>query len=838
MVLSMNRKVDIKSGVIAPVVSENIQNCLLISNKNDIFANHEIEEFKDASSVAETFGRDSKEHNFAKSYFASFTGSVKKPEKLLIGENYSLQALPSKITSTPFAEGESPYDKLKSLGSTENTPAICISETTTVPIIGEGESIEKIIAEEIKNIGTESLRDSTVLSPIFDINKDELFTSLSVIGRDGANKGDFSITFKTKDNGNVIATATNINLSTATDLEQSIEIIEDSINLKIGEKEELGENYKIKIETLDEEDNKFRVLLSTNNKGSDFNITKVSSSIPSPSGIADILKLSDGFEPEKTPGHDNDYGDFSISFKVGEDIKTATAGDLNFLNIDTLDEQLDLLKTKINAVISDADGLGENYKVNIIKKINESKNEITFIIQTENSGLQYEITEVFSKVPQDRTVCDVLKFGKNYNNAFYPGSDKKYGDLSIAFKINGETKICTAKNLDFTSFANIEDQLDYLTTQVNNAIINNEEVGSEYEVIFKWNALDEGRHNLSVETNKFGSKYNIDFLYSTIPLEGEKVADIIRLSDNSDYDPTKQAGRDALSLSKILDEYVNKRNDWWTISITEFETNIANEIANWVNEKNNSVCRYIFIVHNKNTLASSTKENKDTFGYLIYTSGVKGTSVIYGDETHAGFVAGIAASIDYSKEEGSLTFSGKRQSGLTITADNDKMADCLESNYYNYYGSYSSYNPGYRCFETGVVSGDDKQNWLDILYNKIWLTTSLQNAMFNLLLNKNRIPFNDDGYSLIATTCTGPINQAISNGVISKGIKLNEFQISVITEILKKDVSDNLYAYGYYLYIGDNLPESRLERIAKNCILFYCDGGSIQKIQFVANTLL
>ena len=837
MVLSMNRKVDIKSGVIAPVVSENIQNCLLLSNKNDIFANHEIEEFKDASSVAETFGRDSKEHNFAKSYFASFTGSVKKPEKLLIGENYSLQALPSKITSSFFAEGESPYNKLKSLGSIENTPAICISETTTVPIIGD-ESIEKIIAEEIKNIGTESLRASTVLSPIFETDKDELFSRLSLIGKDGENEGDFSITFKTKNNGEVIATATSINLSEVENIEESIKIIEDSINQTIEEKDELGERYKINIQIIEEGDNKFRVLLSTNNKGSDFNIIKVDSSTPvDPPGIANILALSDGFDPVKTPGSDNDYGDFSISFKVGEDIKTATAENLNFFNIDTLDKQLDFLKTKINEAISGDNGLGDSYKVNIIKKINESKDKITFIIQTQNSGPQYEITKVFSSVPIDRTICDVLRFGEKYNNTFYPGSDKKYGDLSIAFKINGETKICTAKNLDFTSFTDIKEQLDYLTIQVNNAIRSNEEVGSEYEVTFKWNALDEGRHNLSVETNKFGSKYNIDFLYSTIPLEGEKVADIIRLSDNPNYYPTKQPGRDALSLSEILDEYVNKRNDWWTISITEFETNIANEIAKWVNEKN-SVCRYVFIVHDYNSLASSTKANEDTFGYSIYTSGLKGTSVIYGDETHAGFVAGIAASIDYSKEEGSLTFSGKRQSGLTITADNDKMADCLESNYYNYYGSYSSYNPGYRCFETGVVSGDDGQNWLDILYNKIWLTTSLQNAMLNLLLNKNRIPFNDDGYSLIATTCTGPINQAILNGVISKGIKLGEFQISLITEILKKDVSDNLYAYGYYLYIGDNLPESRLKRIAKNCILFYCDGGSIQKIEFVANTLL
>lgn len=837
MVLSMNRKVDIKSGVIAPVVSENIQNCLLVSNKNDIFANHEIKEFKDASSVAETFGRDSKEHNFAKSYFASFTGSVKKPEKLLVGENYSLQALPSKITSSFFEEGESPYDKLKSLGSIENTPAICVSEKTTIPIIRE-ESIEEIIAEEIKNIGTESLRGSTVLSQIFEIGKDELLARLDYIGRDGANKGDFSITFKTKDNGDLTVTVSDINLSTAGDLEQTIQFIENSINPKIVEKEELGENYQINIKIIDEEDNKFRVLLSTNNKGSDFNIINVFSTTPvSPSGIANILALSDGFNPEKTPGSDNDYGDFSISFKVGEDIKTATAENLNFLNLNTLDEQLDFLKTKINEAISAADGLGDSYKVNITKNINTVGDEITFIIQTQNSGSQYEITEVFSTAPQNRTVCDVLRFGEEYNNVFYPGSDREYGDLSIAFRINGETKICTAKNLDFTSFSDIEEQLDYLTIQVNNAIRNNEEVGSEYEVTFKWNSLDEGRHNLSVETNKFGSKYNIDFLYSTIPLEGEKVADIIRLSDNSNYYPTKQAGRDALSLSEILDEYVNKRNDWWTISITEFETNTANEIAKWVNEKN-SVCRYVFIVHDNNSLASSTTANEDTFGYSIYTSGVKGTSVIYGDETHAGFVAGIAASIDYSKEEGSLTFSGKRQSGLTITADNDKMADCLESNYYNYYGSYSSYDPRYRCFETGVVSGDDGQNWLDSLYNKIWLTTSLQNAMFNLLLNKNRIPFNDDGYSLIATACTGPINQAISNGVISKGIKLDEFQISVITEILKKDISDNLYAYGYYLYIGDNLPESRLKRIAKNYILFYCDGGSIQKIQFFANTLL
>nr|WP_176213862.1 DUF3383 family protein [Salmonella enterica] len=35
---------------------------------------------------------------------------------------------------------------------------------------------------------------------------------------------------------------------------------------------------------------------------------------------------------------------------------------------------------------------------------------------------------------------------------------------------------------------------------------------------------------------------------------------------------------------------------------------------------------------------------------------------------------------------------------------------------------------------------------------------------------------------------------------------------------------------GYYLYIGDMLPSLRATRSSPSCTLWYCDGGSIQKL--------
>lgn len=836
MALSMSRKVKVNPGVIAPVVSENIQNCLLLSNQ-DKFTNHTIKEFSNANGVAKEFGTDSKEASFAKAYFAGYIGSTKNPEKLLIGENYSIQPRPASITSSFFTPEEKPYEELKQIGKTEFSPSIVISKTFSI-------NDENRIFNLLKNIEISDAIGSSISSIIED-SKENIKEELKKIGKDGYNLGDFNLVFVVK-NGDIYERVTvkvnGIDLSSIATLEEALTIIMNKLNEEITNNAKLGEDYFIDlILEENEEENNTVITLKTTNTGEKYDLVQVFSTIPVTAehitNIADCLHLSDSFNPVKIHGSDEANVDFSITFSKkdqNEEVK-ATAVNLDFSTYESLQSQLDYLKEQINTIINGEGKLGANFNVTIEKNTGDNSN-LNFIVKTVGTGEDYNIVDITSSGTNEN-VASILGF-TSAEAIYYPGYTKMFGDFSIIFRTEENEIIATASNLDFSEFSNLDKQLEYLTTKINDVIKTTESLGAEYSVLIKKNELENNRYNISISTIYSGRKYKIIGVFSNIPLGGKKVDEILKLNSDAEVAPINIIGNDEFPLSSVLTKYSNDRSDWWTLAFaTEANISMKQLVAQWVNDQNKG-CKYVFIAQDNNELARTTNTNSNTFGYDIYTRGLKGTTVIFGDETHAGFVAGVAASIDYDKSNGTINFSGKRQNGLEITANSDIEADCLESNYYNYYGSYSSTNPKYKAFETGIVSGSDGQNWLDSLFNQIWLTNSLQIAMLNMLLDKNKIPFNNLGYTLISSACDNTINQAVYNGTIVKGVNLDVYQIAIVNESVGKDVSNDLYSYGYYLYIGDNTSADRAKRIAKNCMLFYCDGGAIQKIEFIANVLL
>ena len=291
MVLSIARKVDVRPGVIAPAVTENIQNCLLLSNQ-DKFINHEILVYNSAKEVSDYFGTESKEANFARTYFGGFAGAAKRPERLLIAQNYSLQARPASITSTFFTSTEEPNVELKNIGAMEATPAIAVSS-----LIYD----ERYLVDVLKSLTYPESRPSSIESAIFDsesTQKQNIFQILNQIGQDGSNYGDFSIVFNVDDNDTTI-TAGQIDLSEAENLEDALSIIQDKINTAITNSS-LGGDFKVNltIKNVSSNNNLYLFSISTQNAGSKYNITKVFSTVPS-DNIATILKLSDEFKPKK-----------------------------------------------------------------------------------------------------------------------------------------------------------------------------------------------------------------------------------------------------------------------------------------------------------------------------------------------------------------------------------------------------------------------------------------------------------------------------------------------------------------------------------------------------------
>lgn len=824
MPISIDRKVSVIPGVIAPVKNTNIQNCLLISDNNDIFSGEKFLEFTNSKDVSEKFGVASKEAKFAGVYFRGHETSTKIPEKLIIAENYALRSLPSSITSTNFSEEDETtiVDSLKKVGGNVAQPAIVVS-------LAMDSRAEEGLVNSLKDIGAPASNSYINSQQSLATEKEVFLTNLKTIAA-----GDFSIVF-IKDESEVPATATDIDLSAVADLDGALAAIKTAINAKILENENLGADYQINLTVVDVGDN-FYFKLNSQNTGAQYKIDRVSSTIPENDNIASYLMLDDAHEPEKEYGKDQATGNFSITFDVNSKQRIATAEGLNFYSYSTLEAQLNYLTNQINSAIDTTVDLGSGYEVTIEKQENSATDEFSIVVKTNRPGLKYNIVEISSTEPENNDVAKILRLDEEYDPTFYPGSDKEFGDFSIMFTVGDEKVIATANNLDFSGYSTLEQQLNYLSTKLNEAIAVTEGLDRYYIVSIEANPSADEKFNISVTTINTGSKYTIDGVFSKIPIDGDRVDTILKLSDGSNPPPMKVPGIDNITLSEMLDKYSDYRNDWWTIATANEKTDSDRmEIARWVNEQNRG-CRYVYICQDSAQIASTTVSNEDSFGFKIHSQGMAGTTVIYGDETHAAFVASVASTINFEAKNGVLTFSGRRQNGLKTTANSDSEANCLESNFYNYYGSYSNTNPKYNFFETGIVGGD--HIWLDSLFGHIWLDYSIQMDLLNLLIDKNKIPFNSSGYNLVANCSNGTINKAIDNGVIVAGVKLSPLQYTIVNEMVGKDISNELYFYGYYFYFTDVSSQDRLDRKHGTGILFYCDGGSIQKISLTLNVLL
>lgn len=827
MPISIDRKVSVIPAVIAPVKTTSIQNCLLISDNNDIFSGEKYLEFTNSKDVSEKFGIDSKEAKFARVYFRGHETSTKIPEKLIIIENYSSRALPSSVTSTDFSlkDVSTIVDSLKKVGGNVAQPSIAVSK------IIEYEYKDSIF-ESLKEIGEPPSKSYITSQKFSDEKKQSLLDNLKTIAN-----GDFSIVF-IKGEEEVPVTVTDVNLTTASDLNTVLDYIKSSINPKIRENEGLGDEYQIDISAIDGDD--FYIKLNSQNAGAKYKINRVSSSTPENNNIASYLMLNDSSEPEKEYGKDQLTGNFSITFNVNGEQKKATVNGLNFHNFDSLENQLNYLTNEINGAISAAGGLGNDYKVTIeIETSGEPADSFSIVVKTNNTGLTYSIVDIppeDPEKPEENIVANILRLSEEYDPTFYPGSDKEFGDFSIEFTVGDKKVIATADKLDFSDKNTLEIQLNYLSERLNDAIVNTEGLDMYYKVLIKENTSSEEQFNISINTNSTGSKYTIGSVFSKIPIEGDRVDTILKLGDGSNPPPIKIPGIDNITLSEMLNRFIEIRNDWWTIATVNEKTEKDRmEIATWVNEQNKG-CRFVYICQDSSRIASTTTSNEDTFGFQANSKGMSGTTVIYGNETHAAFIASVAATLNFEIRNGVLTFSGRRQNGLEITANSDSEAKCLESNFYNYYGSYSNNEFKYRFLETGIVGGD--HIWLNSLFKHIWLNHMIQMDLLNLLIDVNSIPFNSSGYTLIDNCCNSTINKAKNNGTIVAGVELSSLQKAILKEMVGKDISEELRFYGYYFYLKQSSSEERLERKYTGGILFYCDGGSIQSINLIINVLL
>ncbi|MDK64474.1 DUF3383 family protein [Salmonella enterica] len=194
----------------------------------------------------------------------------------------------------------------------------------------------------------------------------------------------------------------------------------------------------------------------------------------------------------------------------------------------------------------------------------------------------------------------------------------------------------------------------------------------------------------------------------------------------------------------------------------------------------------------------------------------------------AAAVLGYAACLDFVRPEGRVPFKFREYEGLAADVTSGSDYDALIAAGYNFYGKYAENSVVEDYWADGTITGDFK--WLDSFCGQIWLNANLQGSVISLFKSNQTIPYNNEGRALVAASMSDVIQQYKRWGGIREGVTLTEAQKKQINNVVGEDVSSTLFATGYYLYIGDMLPSLRATRSSPSCTLWYCDGGSIQKL--------
>ncbi|SDR17674.1 DUF3383 domain-containing protein [Paraburkholderia tuberum] len=293
---------------------------------------------------------------------------------------------------------------------------------------------------------------------------------------------------------------------------------------------------------------------------------------------------------------------------------------------------------------------------------------------------------------------------------------------------------------------------------------------------------------------------------------------------------TVSQGADAADPQTFMANLIANVTQNWALFATTWEPKTADKIAfsKWANSTDQRFAYVGFDSDPQAKVAGSTS----TWGYAVKYANMDGSVPLCGDYTHAAFVLGFAASLDFDRLNGRTTLAFRMQSGLLPSVKNGSDALALKANGYNFYGAYANATTQWNFVYGGTISG--QWAWLDSFLNQIWMNANLQLAMVQLLIGVGSLPYNTQGYSMVDAACMDPIAKAVNYGAIRTGIPLSESEKAQIQNMLGFDASTTIEAKGFYLHIAPATADIRARRGSPSMTLFYTDGESIQELDLAS----
>jgi len=290
-------------------------------------------------------------------------------------------------------------------------------------------------------------------------------------------------------------------------------------------------------------------------------------------------------------------------------------------------------------------------------------------------------------------------------------------------------------------------------------------------------------------------------------------------------------GADIAVAATFMNNVIGQTQNWGIFSTLWLASDADKlALAAWVNGQNE---RYCFVNWDDNVLALSTPDTTTAQAQIIAAS-YSGIAGVYCDATldptglAAAMILGIAASIDWARTNGRITFAFKYTDGVPVSITDQTYAANLEANGYNFIGQWATANQGFSFFYPGAISGS--YSFIDEYVNQIYLNSQFQLFLMDLLTALGSIPYNDTGYGYVAAALQDPINSALNFGSIVPGVSLSAVQIAEVNAAAGTLIDGVLSKRGWYLQVKDPGATVRAARGTPIVNFWYMDGGSIQKI--------
>lgn len=334
-----------------------------------------------------------------------------------------------------------------------------------------------------------------------------------------------------------------------------------------------------------------------------------------------------------------------------------------------------------------------------------------------------------------------------------------------------------------------------------------------------------------------GAEEGVD--YAAAPASGTDVSALLLLTKAAGA--VLSPGMDAMTPAENMEAILDLTENFVCFTtVTQPTQADALAFAQWASGKG---VNYLYIYWD-NDPALLQAGSTSTIAAALRQANVGAACGVWDNLACAALIMGTAASIDWNRRNGTITFAFKAQDGVPANVTRGTDAVSLEAQGMNFMGDYATRNDQFIFLYPGQMFGSWK--WIDTYLNAVWLNNALQVACMNGFRQTPRVPYNQEGYTLLKSWCLDPINRALYSGVIDTGVALSESQKSQLVREAGRDISSELSNDGYVLQIGGDPDDTsddsgeaaaRQSRESPEASLWYTYGGSVHKLDLASTVL-